>query len=194
MPEPMINIVPREDIPADLLPVYDISLERTGFPTLVGAFANSPEITRWYFEHFYRDIFYNALPGMRVDVRTKELLRLKLSKQHGCLFCNKSNTIDAVAAGIAPEAIEAIFDPASSHWSDKDRAVLALAEEMMLQNMEGYLSADLYARLKIYFDDGQLIELGFIAAVLTGVAKWIFTYDLVDREETCPVRPPQRDD
>ena len=189
MPEPHIQLVPREAVPADLLPVYDTSLERTGFPTIVGAFANAPEVTRWYFDRFYKDLFYNGAPGMRVDIRSKELLRLKLSKQHGCVFCNKSNTVDCLASGITLEAIDAIFEPQSPLWSDKDRAVMALADEMMLQNMHGQLTAELYAELRRHFDDGQLIELGFIAAVLTGVAKWIFTYDLVDREESCPIQP-----
>jgi len=189
LPEPLIRVLPREEVPEDLQPAYDASVERLGFPML-GAFANSPAVTRWYFDKFYSEVFYNGIPGMTVDVRSKELLRIKLSKQHGCLFCNKSNTIDAIAAGISQEAIDAIFEPQSEHWSDKDRAVMALADQMMLQNMEGHLSPELYEKLREHFNDGELIELGFIAAVLTGVAKWIFTYDLVDREETCPIKLP----
>ncbi len=190
MPEPLIALVPRKDIPEDMIALYDESLRRTGAPTIVGAFANHPDLARWYFGRFYSDLFYNQHPGMRVDVRSKELLRLKLSKQHGCLFCNRSNTIDCLAVGITQEMVDAIFEPDSLLWSDRDRAVMALADEMMLQNMQGCLSTELYARLRAHFDDGALMELGFIAAVLTGVAKFIFTYDLVDREETCPIVRP----
>jgi hypothetical protein len=56
--------------------------------------------------------------------------------------------------------------------------------------MQGQLSPALYRRLRVHYDDGEIIELGFIAAVLTGVAKWIFTFDMVNREEICPIRPP----
>ncbi|MFN3591491.1 MAG: carboxymuconolactone decarboxylase family protein, partial [Thermaurantiacus sp.] len=127
---------------------------------------------------------------MRVDVRTKELLRLRLSKQHGCQFCNRFNAVEAVKAGLTEEQIDMIWAPEAPVWSDADQAVMALADEMMLQNMAGHLSPALHERLRANFDDSQIVELGFIAAVLTGVAKWIFTYDMVNREDTCPIVQP----
>ena len=44
--------------------------------------ANAPELVRWYFDQFYKRLFY----GGRVEVRFKELLRLRLSKAHGCWY------------------------------------------------------------------------------------------------------------
>ena len=44
--------------------------------------ANAPEVLDWYFNSFYTTLFY----GGRVDAKTKELLRLRLSKTHGCLL------------------------------------------------------------------------------------------------------------
>ena len=164
-------------------------MTRTGDATIIEVMANAPEILRWYFEEFYGRIFYNGNNKMRLDVRTKELLRIKLSKQHGCQFCNRSNTIDALAAGISQEQIDNIREPGADLFDEKDLSVIALAEEMMLQNMHGNLSKDLYDRLKKYYDDGEIVEMGFVAAILTGMAKWIFTYDIVDREEVCPIRP-----
>jgi AhpD family alkylhydroperoxidase len=190
MPDPTVPPIPRDQLPDDLKPLYDMGLERTGDATIIQVMAQQPDILRWYFGEFYDGLFYNKHPGARVDVRTKELLRLKLSKQHGCQFCNRFNTVEALAAGITQEQVDVIFDPDSPLWDEKDRAVIALAEEMMLQNMEGQLSSGLYARLRRHYDDGQIIEIGFIAAVLTGVAKWIFTFDMVNREEICPIRPP----
>jgi AhpD family alkylhydroperoxidase len=190
MPEPVMPVIPRESLPDDIKAMYDKGLERSGDATIIALMAHQPDIARWYFGEFYEGLFYNGNKAARVDVRTKELLRIKLSKQHGCQFCNLSNTVDALAAGITQEQIDAIFDPASPVWNEKDRAVLALAEEMMLQNMQGHFSAELYARLREFYDDGEIIEIGFIAAILTGVAKWIFTFDMVNREETCPVQKP----
>lgn len=190
MPDPAVPPIPRDQLPEDLKPLYDTGLERTGDATIIQVMAQQPDILRWYFGEFYDGLFYNKHPGARVDVRTKELLRLKLSKQHGCQFCNRFNTVEALAAGITQEQVDAIFDISSPVWTEKDRGVLALAEEMMLQNMEGQLTPELHARLRRHYDDGQIIEIGFVAAVLTGVAKWIFTFDMVNREETCPIRPP----
>ena len=63
---------------------------------------------------------------MTVDVRTKELLRLKLSKQHGCQFCNRFNTVDAMAAGITQDTVDHLMDSSSDHHSPKDKAVLQM--------------------------------------------------------------------
>jgi AhpD family alkylhydroperoxidase len=190
MPNPAIPPIPRDRLPADLQPLHDLGLERTGDATIIGVMAQQPDILRWYFGEFYDGLFYNGHPGARVDVRSKELLRLKLSKQHGCQFCNRFNTVEALAAGITEAQVDAIHAPESPVWDAKDRAVIALAEEMMLQNMAGHLSPDLYSRLRLHYDDGEIVELGFVAAVLTGVAKWIFTFDMVNREETCPIQRP----
>lgn len=190
MPAPAIIPLTREQLPEDLRPLYDAGVERTGDATIIGVMAHQPNILRWYFGEFYDGLFYNKNPGARVDVRTKELLRLKLSKQHGCQFCNRFNTVEAMKAGITTAMIDAIFDPSDPVFDDRDRAILQLAEEMMLQNMSGSLSPALYARLRNHYDEGQIVEIGFIAAVLTGVAKWIFTFDIVNREEICPISRP----
>ncbi|MEO0410482.1 MAG: carboxymuconolactone decarboxylase family protein [Pseudomonadota bacterium] len=191
MPNPQMSPIPFAQLPEDLKPLFQSSQERTGDATIIGVMAHQPDILRWYFGEFYDGLFYNKHSGARVDVRTKELLRLKLSKQHGCQFCNRFNTVEAKKAGITDAMVDAIFDPSSDVFTDKDRAVLLLGEEMMLQNMDGQLSPRLYAQLKKHYDDGQIIEIGFIAAILTGVAKWIFTFDMVNREETCPIGAPQ---
>ena len=189
MPEPHLNRVERDAMAENLQAMWDAGMERTGDATIIEVMANAPEILRWYFEEFYGQIFYNGNDKMRLDVRTKELLRIKLSKQHGCQFCNRSNTVDALAAGITQEQIDSIREPSAELFDEKDLAVIAVAEEMMLQNMHGQLSKELYERLKKFYDDGEIVEIGFIAAILTGMAKWIFTYDIVDREEVCPIRP-----
>ena len=186
MPEPVIPQIPKEDLDHDLRQVFDTGIERTGDATIIGVMAQQPDILRWYFSQFYDGLFYNDNPGMTVDVRTKELLRLKLSKQHGCQFCNRFNTVDAMAAGITQDTVDHLMDSASEHHSPKDQVVLQMCEEMMLQNQQGHLSQELYSRLRQHYDDGQIVEMGFIAAILTGVAKWIFTFDMVNREETCP--------
>lgn len=190
MPEPAIRPIPRTALPEDLQPLHDLGLERTGDATIIGVMAHSPAILRWYFDEFYGGLFYNNHASMRVDVRTKELLRLRLSKQHGCQFCNRFNSVEALKAGLTEAQLEAIWSPDAPVWSEADRAVMALADEMMLQNMAGHLAPALHERLRAHFDDGQIVELGFIAAVLTGVAKLIFTYDMVNREETCPIVRP----
>ncbi|MFL2770651.1 MAG: carboxymuconolactone decarboxylase family protein [Rhodospirillaceae bacterium] len=189
MPNPHLNRVPREDMDEETQAVWDLGMERSGEAAVVEVFANSPAMMDWYFEGFYKQIFYSENPNTKLDVRTKELLRLKLSKQHGCYFCNRWNSVDAMNAGITQEQIDNIPTASSEHFDEKDMAVIALAEQMMLQNMHGELTKNLYGRLKQYYSDEQVVEMGFVAAVLTGMAKYLFVFDLVTKEEVCPVVP-----
>ncbi len=89
------------------------------------------------------------------------------------------------------EQIDALLDDVDNDvFSPRDRAVLRLAEQMDVTNTHGYVSDELHADLSAHFSDAEIFELGMTMAVLCGVAKFIFCFDLVTREESCPVRRP----
>jgi hypothetical protein len=67
--------------------------------------------------------------------------------------------------------------------------VLALADEMALANMAGEVTPALAAELRRFFAEPEMVELAMVAAVLTGMAKMLFVFDLVSREATCPIGP-----
>ena len=77
-----LSQISRDDLPAELVELYDNGMGEAGEAEFVGVGAHAPELLDWYFNSFYKRVFYEG----RVDVRTKELLRLKLSKTHGCFF------------------------------------------------------------------------------------------------------------
>lgn len=187
MPNPPVRRISRADMPDDFKSHWDKGMQQTGDATLIEVLANAPDAMRHYFSDFYGQVFYNGDPKMTLDVRTKELLRIKLSKQHGCRYCNMSNTPQALAAGVSQGQLDNLKQPTAEYFNAQDLAVLEFAEQMMLQNMHGKLNQDLYHRLKNYYDDGQIVEMGYVAAILTGIAKWIFTFDMVEREEDCPI-------
>ncbi len=60
---------------------------------------------------------------------------------------------------------------------------------MVLTNPDGRLTEPLYERLAEHFSDGELYELGMIMAVLCGMAKFLFAFDLVEKEDYCPFSP-----
>jgi hypothetical protein len=62
---------------------------------------------------------------------------------------------------------------------------------MMLTNPRGSLSAELYREARQHFDEAQLFELGMTLAVLTGMAKFLFVYDLVEKEDYCEFGAPK---
>ena len=77
-----ISRIPFEELPEALRPLWENSMERAGEAEFVEVGANAPELISWYMDAFYERLFY----GGRVDVRFKELLRLRLSKSNGCWY------------------------------------------------------------------------------------------------------------
>jgi AhpD family alkylhydroperoxidase len=189
VPNPLLQRVAPDAMDGWLRAAYQESRalqeSKGGDATFYEIGANAPHMLEWYFKSFYEGIFY----GGRVEVRIKELLRYRLSMTHGCAFCNKGNVEAARRAGVTDAQLDAIMDEASDVFSERERAVLRLGAEMVLPNMEGQLTPALYADLSAHFDDGEVFELGMVAAVLTGIAKFLFVYDLVEREAHCPVGP-----
>ena len=188
MPEPLLRKVEEANMDPDLAANYrkirSLQEKKGGDATLFEVGANAPELMKWYGEQFYEKIFY----GGRVDVATKELLRFRLSNIHGCAFCNKGNIEDARRAGISEEKLIRIMNEDSEVFNTKERAVLRLASEVVFSNMSGTLNKDLYGDLSQYFDDGQIFELGMVGGFLTGMAKFLFTFDLVEKEANCPIQ------
>ena len=149
--------------------------------------AHAPEILDWYHNSFYSRVFY----GGKVDVKIKELLRYRLSMTHGCAFCNKGNRLAAIKAGVTEDQFHNIMNESSDVFSDGERAVLKLADQIAIPNMHGNLDKALYDALRPHFSDGEIFELGVTAAVLTGMAKFLFVFDLVEKEANCPIVPRQ---
>ncbi len=49
------------------------------------------------------------------------------------------------------------------------------------------VSDELMVELHEHFDEAQIIELGMVIAVLVGMARLLFSFDLVDEERGCPI-------
>ena len=185
MPNPVLRRVPRDEMTPRLQAEYDTALQLRDDATLQQVGANAPELMAWYRDEFYAKLFYSG----RVDVRSKELLRYRLSMAHGCAFCNKGNRVAAAKSGITAEQLVNIMDEHHACFSARDRAVLHVADQIVMTNLHGSLTPALHALLKPHFDDAQIFELGMVAGILTGMAKFIFVYDLVEKESNCPIVP-----
>lgn len=185
MPNPAIPRVPRAQMNERLQKDYDTALALRDDATLIEIGAHAPELMNWYRDSFYAQVFY----GGRVDVRTKELLRYRLSMTHGCAYCNRGNSKAAVKAGVTEAQLTHIMDENHAVFDARDRAVLKLADQVAMTNMHGHLNGPLYAEMRAHFDDAQIFEIGMTAGMLTGMAKFIFVYDLVEKEANCPIRP-----
>lgn len=185
MPNPLLRRVPRAEMTPRLQQEYDATLALRDDATMQEVGANAPELMAWYKDEFYGRLFY----GGRVETRMKELMRYRLSMTHGCAYCNKGNRDAATRAGVTAEQLARIMNEEAPCFDARERAVLALADQIVLTNMHGELTPALVAQLRPHFDDAQIFELGMVAGILTGMAKFIFVFDLVEKEANCPIVP-----
>ena len=184
-PNPKLRRITPDEMPDDIASAWRHSMDLRGDATFFEVFANHPELYRWYVNQFYGNVFR----GGKVAQRYKELLRLRLSTLHGCRFCNQGNRLDALEAGLTEAHIAAFDRPESGPFTPAELAVLALGAELALTHSTGVLSEALHGQLAAYFDDAQILELGLVGGILAGVAKFMFTYDLVEKEDSCPFHP-----
>ena len=183
MPETPLRRIRRDDMPDDIADAFDRSLALRGDATFFEVFANHPDLYRWYTKSFYGEVFQGGL----VDRRIKELARYRLSTVHGCKFCNQGNREDALAAGLSESDIDAVEDYEQSELSPRAKVALRLADNMVLTNPTGRLDERLYRQLREYYSNAEILELGMVLGVLAGMAKFLFAYDLVEKEEDCPI-------
>jgi AhpD family alkylhydroperoxidase len=185
MTDTLMHRVPEAELSDTLKAARASALALTGDATITEVFANSEKVCDFFFDGFYKGLFFNG----DVPIRYKELMRLRLSKAHGCWFCNRNNEAGARAAGFTDAQVQAIGGDAAADFTDAERAVLALADELALTKMGGSLTPDLYAWLKTNFNDGEIVELSMVGAVLGGLNKMAFVLNLVERETWCPFTP-----
>jgi len=187
-PTPHLQKIPHEQLSHKLQEARCKSMELRGDGTFFEVFGNHPDLYDWYIDRFYQELFYSK----RIEQNIKELFRFKLSKLHGCKFCNQGNRIEALEACMTEEQIENFDDFENGPFDAKEKAVLRLADQMALTNPDGQLSKDNYNDLKKYFDDATILELGMIMGVLVGIAKFIFVFDLVEKEAYCQFSKPTK--
>lgn len=182
MPTPHLPRVPVDELAPDIRDMADASMALRDDATFFEVMANNPDLLRWYINGFYGDVFKSG----RVPAEALEVLRLRLSAQHGCKFCNQGNRLSAREAGLSDAEIDALFTDDVSPLRDHLVPVAELSDELKLTNHEGALNAPLYGRLSAHYTPAQIVELGLIGGMLTGIAKFLFAFDLVEREATCP--------
>jgi alkylhydroperoxidase family enzyme len=188
MPNPLFDRLSPEALPEDFKALRAASIEMAGEGVRLEVFGHHPEIYRFYQQTFYRTIFEGRDATMKVEAKWKELIRLKLSLTNGCFVCNANNVPAALAGGLSQAQIDAIGDSSSPLFTAQEQAVLELGSLFAIREADPLLTPELYAKLSKHFSDAEILELGFVATILSGWTKLIFAFDLVTRE--CPIDDP----
>ncbi len=189
MVNPAIPRIPLAELPEKYRSTADNMIELIGDATTIQVWAHSQTATDFYFDSFYKGLFYNGRPGTVVHVRYKQLVRLRISKRHGCVICNRNNEAEVREYGYGERQIDALFDlrPDPDLFSELELALIDFADQMILSNQDGTLDKPLYDRLRRHLTDEQIVEIALVSAILVGAAKLGFTLGLRDRETTCEV-------
>jgi len=180
-PQTVMNRVGLTELPENMQAGWHQAMDLTGDATFIEVSGNNPDVYNWYLEDFYKKLFYSA----RLETTLVELVRLRLANVHGCAFCNKGDTAHALKSGITQIQIDALDDYQNGPFTDREKLALELADQMVLNKQSGHVGQELYDRAKVEFTDGEIYELGMIMAVLVGVAKFTFVFDLVEKEDYC---------
>lgn len=180
MDKTIFPFLDKSELSKSMQVAFERSLERRGEARLISAMGHAPDIFDWYINSFYEQLFY----GGNVPVKYKELGRLRLSEVHGCKSCNKGNRIDAKDAGLGDKTLF-INDLNNSIFDEAERSVIRLADLMSLHAKGKKLTKSLYEDLRNNFDDGQILELSMIFSFLSGMAHFLFAFDMVEKEDSC---------
>jgi len=97
--------------------------------------------------------------------RESELLALRSAWNCGSAFEWGHHVLYARAAGLEEPEIERVADgPDAADWSDRDRLLLQVADEL---HAGQDVSRETWQRMRACFDDGQLVEIPFIVGIYT---------------------------
>jgi len=106
------------------------------------------------------DIFFEILAEGQVDWYTKELLILKATKMGDCLYCVTQHEVVSARLGVTQDQqkdIVGMIYRTSPHFKPNEVAILDLCSYMVLEPEK--IPANVWARVKEYYDDGQIVEM-----------------------------------
>ncbi len=169
-----------QDLPPFLKSMHDDATENDWSTRhCARAFAAHPGILESYLAFYYP--FHAGDAGSVLDRRIKELVRLRIATLNGCKTCK--------AARLAPgdvserEAAVGVDDPADMEFSARERAALALAEQMALDHHnfdDGAMRA-----LRQHFSQAETLELMMMIGQYIGFGRMLAMLQL---EKThCPI-------
>lgn len=111
--------------------------------------------------------FLGAIYGeSSLDLATKELVILRVSKLNGCRYCLAAHRPAALDAGLPPDEVEALCEERSlAELPERKRAIVDWTDRVTLS--PGKVDDELAARLLDHVREDQLVELTLVAGATT---------------------------
>ena len=160
VPQPLLDPL---DISAD--PDAAAALARTGLGTFYGQLGHAPGlIDKWL--AFYQPV----VTGGVVELRTKELCRLRIAARNGCMFCLGGRFRDAAGVPVVDDDdVDAVLagrfdDP---RFTARERAGLEFTERFRIDHTS--IDRSFAAQTLEHFTEGEFVELAVCLAQFTGM-------------------------
>jgi AhpD family alkylhydroperoxidase len=102
-----------------------------------------------------------------IDPDLAELIKIRVSQINGCAFCLDMHSNDARKRGIGEQKLTLVsaWEEAAGLFTERERAALALAEEITELTGRGHVSDEVYYRAAAVFSERELGQV--IAAAMT---------------------------
>jgi len=162
-------------IPQPLLKPADVSddpnaaaaLARTGMSTFYGQFGHAPGlIEKWM--AFYQPIVNTGA----VELRTKDLCRLRIAARNGCMLCLGGRFRDAAGTPVVDDddvdaVLGGLFD--DPRFTPRERAGLYFTERFRVDHTS--VDRAFAAQTLEHFTEGEFVELALCVAQFTGMGQ-----------------------
>ena len=162
IPQPLLTPV---DMSAD--PDKAAAFARTGMSTFYGQFGHAPGlIDKWM--SFYQPV----VNGGAVELRTKELCRLRIAARNGCMLCLGGRFRDGAGVPVVDDDdVDAVLggrfdDP---RFTPRERAALQFTERFRVDHTS--VDKAFIAGTLEYFTEGEFVELALCVAQFTGMGQ-----------------------
>jgi AhpD family alkylhydroperoxidase len=106
-----------------------------------------------------------------IDPDLADLIKIRASQLNRCAFCLDMHSHDAGNHGVSPQklALLAVWQETGELFTDRERAALALTEEITELTGRGHVSDEVYCRAATVFSER---ELGQVIAMALTINAW----------------------
>ena len=164
-----------EKIPQFLKENITKSIKLTGDAFFLKVFGSNTKVAEVYYEEFYKKIFYKG----SVDIRIKEIIRLRLAGISGCKYCISVDEHSAMKNGVSEVDIFNAKNNKIDEFDDSLKNILKLVNRISLSKASERAEKEIIEQALNDFSQGQFVEILFVTAILAGMGNMLGSADLV---------------
>lgn len=167
-----------EKIPQFLKENITKSINLTGDAFFLKVFGSNTKVAEVYYEEFYKKIFYKGA----VDIRIKEIIRLRLAGISGCKYCISVDENSAMKNGVSEVDIFNAKNNKIDEFDDSLKNILKLVNHISLSKASERAEQEIIEQALTDFSQEQFVEILFVTAILAGMGNMLGSADLVETD------------